>query len=402
MAATVHGQQIDKVAGWFPTLAGDYGLPQDKVRPLELLFAIETYYALLIRLLLRQTLGTTVPDEANDWFGSDWTDPLMPLLEQRVGVAMTKCGLDQRLGGTCPGDLFQHLYQAIFPRPVRHALGEYYTPEWLVREMLDEAGYTGRPGTRLLDPACGSGVFVTEAIRRIRAQVGAEDVLHWIVEGIAGYDLNPLAVLTARANFLIAVGDLLPRSSPIRIPIYLRDSILESKEAPASSGPFDYVVGNPPWIAWDDLPVEYREATKPLWRKYGLFSLSGTEARHGGGKKDLSMLMTYVAADRYLKDGGRLAVVITQTLFQTKGAGDGFRRFRLGPDGPPLGVLRVNDLVAARPFPSAANWTATLLLQKGRPTEYPVPYVKWSVATPGLGNSPPKDPRTGRGRNGCS
>ena len=96
-----------------------------------------------------------------------------------------------------------------------------------------------------------------------------------------------------------------------------------------------------------------------------------------------------------MKDGGRLAVVITQTLFQTKGAGDGFRRFRLGPDGPPLGVLRVNDLVAARPFPSAANWTATLLLEKGRPTEYPVPYIKWSVAAPGLG-----EPASDRSQNG--
>ena len=90
------------------------------------------------------------------------------------------------------------------------------------------------------------------------------------------------------------------------------------------------VVGNPPWIAWDNLPGDYREATKPLWQRYGLFSLSGNDARHGGGKKDLSMLVLYAAADRYLHDGGRLGMVITQTLFQSKGAGDGFRRFQLG------------------------------------------------------------------------
>ena len=96
---------------------------------------------------------------------------------------------------------------------------------------------------------------------------------------------------------------------------------------------YDLVVGNPPWIAWDHLPPAYRAATKPLWEKYGLFSLSGNEARHGGGKKDLSMLMTYTSADRYLKPHGRLAFVITQTVFQTRGAGDGFRRFRLGAEG---------------------------------------------------------------------
>jgi hypothetical protein len=89
------------------------------------------------------------------------------------------------------------------------------------------------------------------------------------------------------------------------------------------------------------------------------------------------MLMLYAAADRYLKTGGRLGFVITQTLFQTKGAGDGFRRFRLGAEGEHLGVRRVDDLVALRPFGDAANWTSVIVLEKGRPTEYPVPYFKW-------------------------
>ena len=164
----------------------------------------------------------------------------------------------------------------------------------------------------------------------------------------------------------------------MEIPIYLCDSILGIPPPASAVAPFDYVVGNPPWIAWDNLSEEYRRATKPLWERYGLFSLSGNEARHGGGKKDLSMLMLYAAADRYLKPEGRLGMVITQTLFQTRGAGDGFRRFRLGSDGPPLGVLRVDDMVALRPFGDAANWTSTIVLQKGAVTEYPVPYWKWN------------------------
>jgi hypothetical protein len=187
-----------------------------------------------------------------------------------------------------------------------------------------------------------------------------------------------LAVLTARANYLIAIADLLPETGPVEIPVYLCDSILGAGVPTCAAEPFDYVVGNPPWIAWDNLPEDDRQATKPLWQRYGLFTLSGNEARHGGGKKDLSMLMLYAAADRYLKPGGRLGMVITQTLFQTKGAGDGFRRFRLGRDGPPLKVLRVDDMVALRPF-GAVNWTSTIVLEKGAATKYPVPYIKWGV-----------------------
>ena len=156
--------------------------------------------------------------------------------------------------------------------------------------------------------------------------------------------------MTARANYLIAIRDLLPPVNTVEeleIPVYLGDSILDiPSHAALTREQFDFIVGNPPWIAWDNLPADYREATKPLWEHYGLFSLSGNEARHGGGKKDLSMLMLYAVADRHLKSGGRLGFVITQTLFQTKGAGDGFRRFRLGNEGEWLKVERVDDFVA--------------------------------------------------------
>ncbi len=243
--------------------------------------------------------------------------------------------------------------------------------------MLDQAGYRGQPQSRLLDPACGSGTFLLAAITRLRARLGAgaDRACRTIVEQVVGFDLHPLAVLTARANYLLAIADLLPPDEAVTIPVYQCDSILGPTPFFPAGG-FDYVVGNPPWIAWDNLPVEYRQATKPLWERYGLFSLSGREARHGGGKKDLAMLMLYASADRYLRSGGRLGMVVTQTVFQTQGAGDGFRRFRLGADGPWLRVLRVDDFVATRPF-DAANWTSTIVLEKGAPTEYPVPYVKW-------------------------
>ena len=308
---------------------------------------------------------------------NDWGKPVQYGVAEHVGD-----------DGEC--DLFKPLYQSLFPRPLRRQLGEYYTPDWLAAHVLDQVGYTGQPGSRLLDPACGSGTFLMMALRRWRknAECGMmNDELTTSIHHssfitqhspIVGFDLNPLAVMTARANFLIALADVLPGHGPVEAPIYLCDSILGRGETGGAGGEnFDFVVGNPPWIAWDNLPDDDRQATKPLWERYGLFSLSGNAARHGGGKKDLSMLMLYAAADRYLKPRGRLGMVITQTLFQTKGAGDGFRRFRLGHDGPPLRVLRVDDMVALRPFGDASNWTSTIVLEKGAATEYPVPYFKW-------------------------
>jgi hypothetical protein len=89
------------------------------------------------------------------------------------------------------------------------------------------------------------------------------------------------------------------------------------------------------------------------------------------------MAMTYVAIDKYLKLRGKLCFVITQTLFKTQGAGDGFRRFRLGQTGAFFRVEQLDDMVALQPFEGATNRTAVLLCLKGEQTKYPIPYVLW-------------------------
>ena len=151
---------------------------------------------------------------------------------------------------------------------------------------------------------------------------------------------------------------------------------------PLFIGEFDYIVGNPPWVNWQSLPSEYRLRTKPLWQKYRLFEHQGFDAILGKSKDDISILMTYVAASNYLKSSGTLGFVITQSVFKTVGAGVGFRRFQLG-DGDLLQVVHVDDLSELQPFEGARNRTAVVMLQKGRPTRYPVPYTFWRKAVKG-------------------
>jgi SAM-dependent methyltransferase len=324
--------------------------------------ATEAYYSLILECLTARVTGPKLIQSRSRAVAE-------PLFRR-----LCEYGLPQE-----PADLIKDLYLDLFPPSVRHRLGEYYTPDWLAEKLLAETlrEDLGDASKRVLDPACGSGTFLVLLIKHIRRRAFAANVapaqsLKRILRNVVGFDVNPLAVQAARANYLLALGELLQSSrEPLEVPVYEIDSVLGETDLPK----FDYIVGNPPWVNWEDLPERYRRETLPLWERYGLFPKRQTAMQTilGAAKYDLSMLMTYVAADRYLCPHGRLGFLISQAIFKTSAAGQGFRRFRL-PDGTPLGVCRVEDLVKLKPFDSAANRTAILVIEKGRETQYPVEY----------------------------
>ncbi|GAI13026.1 unnamed protein product, partial [marine sediment metagenome] len=133
-------------------------------------------------------------------------------------------------------DLLKKLYQYLVPQEVRHKLGEYYTPDWLAELLLNETGYEGNTLKRLLDPACGCGTFLVLAIQRAKeyGRTHKEPPLETaqrIVANIWGFDLNPLAVIAARTNYLFALGDLANELRHLEIPVYLTDSVLWPEKA---------------------------------------------------------------------------------------------------------------------------------------------------------------------------
>jgi len=92
-------------------------------------------------------------------------------------------------------------------------------------------------------------------------------------------------------------------------------------------------------------------------------------------KLDLSMLFSYVVIDRYLKKDGVFGFLITQTVFVSI-AGGKFRRFTL-PQGIPLKVVKIHDMIDLMPFEGAQNRTAMFVVKKGEKTTFPIPYIKW-------------------------
>lgn len=147
-------------------------------------------------------------------------------------------------------DVLKGLYQELVDPKERHDLGEYYTPDWLAESIAKENLETC-PEASVLDPACGSGTFLVATIKIKKKKLGKESpgaVLNHILGNVVGIDIHPLAVITAKVNYLLALGDLIRkyRRGRITIPVYMGDSIRFPEEVETlEEGVVAYIVRGP-------------------------------------------------------------------------------------------------------------------------------------------------------------
>jgi type II restriction/modification system DNA methylase subunit YeeA len=278
-------------------LAEDYEFEKSNINYDILIFAIHTYYALIMKLIAAEIaylygsgrFYKSYIIELDNAYTSKGIEGLKNILKELEsgGIFKKLLGIenflegdyfswyveeiDQELGDAIAEiarrlsdyeiatpqlepefarDLLKKLYQNLVPRDIRHNLGEYYTPDWLAELIINEVGLSyenlesmGKEDPlkpleiRVLDPACGSGTFLILYISRLRRYAEehylTDTLAKYILENVVGYDLNPLAVLTARTNYLLAIADLIQHSrlGSIEIPIYLADSIMIETKA---------------------------------------------------------------------------------------------------------------------------------------------------------------------------
>ena len=176
-----------------------------------------------------------------------------------------------------PVELISHIYQ-IF---VTDGDSSVYTPPFLVRLMLEEALSWKRLDRLqerdevILDPCCGSGVFLVEAYKRL--------VLHWrsrndwkrptipvlkrLLKKIHGIDLEGGAVELAAFSLCLALCDAL-EPEEIRASIKLfpplagktlhHSCFFEAKEKHLVKEPVGIIVGNPPFESNLNTPAAKR------------------------------------------------------------------------------------------------------------------------------------------------
>ncbi len=130
-------------------------------------------------------------------------------------------------------DLFGSLVAQLSQREQRILLGQEETPQWLASKMVERALELLPEGTfpRFIDMCCGSGVFIVETLKQTQkkyhiSEDNREKGIQVLHEAILGFDIDPLAVMLSRVNWVIIMKKYVPyTSSELIIPIFHADSL---------------------------------------------------------------------------------------------------------------------------------------------------------------------------------
>lgn len=277
-------------------------------------------------------------------------------------------------------DVLGSIYQYFRPKTERKRLGEYYTPDEAVDYILAHTGIAsdGQVMTkRILDPSCGSFTFGVRALAPLlqaSAHLSAENRIELVRNCLVGYDVNPFSVFLAHLSLLFSTLDLYleakQHNANYRLPkfsIFNRNSLtyfsqfdelegfLESDEnfGGDKNEQVDYVVGNPPFVRNERLPLEDRDALDELF------------AAIKSGNTDLSAYFLYYAMKYWLKDGGVLGMVAPIGLADTKMAEQLRTSFR------DYSIYQIVSLewMAKDIFPDADIIPMLIFARKERPTK---------------------------------
>ena len=262
----------------------------------------------------------------------------------------------------------------------RKSQGIYYTPkyivEFIVRETLGEVLKKTKPKEiskiKVLDPACGSGSFLTVAYDKIAGSIDNLSLFtkfDILKDNIYGVDLDAQAVEIAQLNLLLKVlsqrtklptlkhnlrvgNSLISEGEPTHKPFNFETEFKEVSE----QGGFDVIIGNPPYIKEDTNRAAFDGLhDNPYYQ----------------GKMDIWTLFACRAID-LLKDGGYFSFIAPSSWLGSAGAS--IFREKILNSGEIVKFVDFNDF---RVFKDASIQTMIFVFQKKKPRKsYKVQYAK--------------------------
>lgn len=196
------------------------------------------------------------------------------------------------------------------PEPTDQKLrGGYYTPAPIAKFLAQWA--IRSPQDTVLEPSCGDGSLLLAAANALLRQGATPGVVAELLYGIeiipeevskAVQQLTSLGI----SDTCVHIGDFFSKCQEHLFDDTFFDIVLKEQQQ------FDVVIGNPPFIRYQNFPEESRKIAFRLMQRAGLHPNRLTNA----------WLPFLVVSSLLLKEGGRLAMVIPAELFQVNYAAE--------------------------------------------------------------------------------
>ncbi len=256
------------------------------------------------------------------------------------------------------------------------ATSVHYTPRLIADLMVNQTfGATAaahRADSKVLDPACGAGVFLVLAFRRLVGERWQSDgvrpdtrtIQHILYQQLRGFDLSEAALRLAALSLYITAIELNGTQRPpkaLKFPANLRERVLFNvagtthqssgfslgslgPRAPVDQdGTFDIVIGNPPWTHLREAEPENATAAEPQPKRSATaahndaFTEIGRRVLRARGFTDLAEayenpdknpdLPFLWRATEWAKPGGLIAFALPAHIFG-RTSGVGFRTWQ--------------------------------------------------------------------------
>jgi type I restriction-modification system DNA methylase subunit len=245
--------------------------------------------------------------------------------------------LVDEVGAEGIGDVIGYVYEELIPAEERHRLGQFYTPPAVARLITKWS--VRKPTDVVLDPGCGSGTFLIETYSRlyglktgksIRESRPSKEVHEAILNQLYGVDINPFPLHLTAVN--LAMRNVRNPSSNMNLVHQDFFTILPGQQvlAPYTTVTvrgirprrvvlpknFDAVIGNPPYTRWTDLSPNARQVViKSISSFLEKYDLRPREDAPGASPQIYVYWIMH--ATRFLNDGGRLGMIISNMWMQT-------------------------------------------------------------------------------------
>ena len=215
-------------------------------------------------------------------------------------------------------DALGKLYESTLPKNLRKDLGQFYTRDnSLITQMVSDSElFNGL----ILEPSCGSGLFMVHIANRIIAIMKkegntSEEILTYIQKNLYGNDNDLLALQITEINLLTTLLPLIAdalNTNPFFKLNKLNLTSFDFTQRDVFSKKFSLVIGNPPFVTM--YGKRSRNMTEEKRAYFNTFDF--VQNKNGNNKFNMSMFFVENGL-KQLEPNGQLIFILDIAFFET-------------------------------------------------------------------------------------